>query len=110
MPKLRVDGEHGSSGRIAAAVSRLRRFPDNRLVGRRDQMVVYDCDDPVQFDELSRAVTELDLDTRNSLQAFAPDTLIECSNRGFRPFTTAETDQFTRFHPQLASGAGGPTD
>ncbi len=92
MPKLRVDGEHGSSGRFAAAVSRLRRFPDSRFVGRRDQMVVYDCDVPEQFDELSQAVTELDLDTRNALQAFAPDTLIECWNRGFRPVATGETE------------------
>jgi hypothetical protein len=66
-------------------MSRLRRFPDNRFIGRRDEMVTYDCDDPDQFDDLSRAVIDLGLEAENELQAFAPDTLLESTNRGFRP-------------------------
>ncbi|MGH8923821.1 MAG: hypothetical protein ACRDWA_04120 [Acidimicrobiia bacterium] len=66
-------------------MSRLRRFPDSRFVGRRDVMILYDCDDTEQFDELARAVTDHALDTQNKLQAFAPDTLLEGVNRGFRP-------------------------
>jgi hypothetical protein len=65
-------------------VSRLSRFEDYRFIGVRDTMVVYDCDDAEQFAELERRVTEEDLLGRNLLQAFAPDTLEEAENRGFR--------------------------
>ena len=65
-------------------MGRLRRFPDNRIVGRRDLMIAFDCDDLAQFTELEPAVEELGLDLNNQLQAFAPDTLIEARNRGFR--------------------------
>ncbi|MGQ0848884.1 MAG: hypothetical protein ACT4OP_07160 [Actinomycetota bacterium] len=68
-------------------MSRLRRFPDHRIIGRRDRMVAFDCDDPAQFTALEAAVTELGLDMANQLQSFAPDTLIEARNRGFRPAT-----------------------
>ena len=64
-------------------MSRLRRFPDNRFIGRRDTMVVFDCDDREHFEELSQSVVDLGLEMRNVLQAFAPDTIIEASNRGF---------------------------
>lgn len=66
-------------------MSRLRRFPENRFVGRRDEMIVYDCDESQQFERLSEAVAALDLEASNRLQAFAPDTLEEASNRGFKP-------------------------
>ncbi len=66
-------------------MSRLPRFEDYRFVGVRDRMVVYDCDDPDQFAELERRYTEEDLLDKNLLQAFAPDTLEEARNRGFRP-------------------------
>jgi hypothetical protein len=65
-------------------MARLRRFPDYRIVGRRDQMVAFDCDDPAQFAQLQGAVDESRLDMNNLLQAFAPDTLAEARNRGFR--------------------------
>lgn len=65
-------------------MGRLRRFPDQRMIGRRDQMVAYDCDDEMQFEELQSTVEELALDQKNLLQAFAPDTLVEARNRGFR--------------------------
>ena len=66
-------------------MARLRRFPDHRIIGRRDTMVAYDCDDLDQFAELSAAADQLHLDQSNSLQSFAPDTLVEARNRGFRP-------------------------
>lgn len=47
-------------------------------------MTVYDCDDPDQFERLSKAVAALDLDSGNLLQAFAPDSPVEAANRGFR--------------------------
>jgi len=66
-------------------MGRLRRFSDYRIVGRRDQMVAFDCDDEVQFGLLQAAVDESELDMKNLLQAFAPDTLAEAKNRGFKP-------------------------
>jgi hypothetical protein len=65
-------------------VGRLRRFPDNRFIGRRDLMIVFDCDDETFFRELEASVRGLDLDVKNLLQAFAPDDLAEAANRGFR--------------------------
>jgi hypothetical protein len=65
-------------------MGRLRRFPDSRIIGRRDLMMAYDCDDEAQYVEISAVVTELRLDDRNLIQAFAPDTLVEARNRGFR--------------------------
>ena len=66
-------------------VGRLRRFPDNRFVGRRDLMTVYDCDDESQFEALRASTEELALEHKNLLQAVAPDMLAEAQNRGFRP-------------------------
>ena len=68
-------------------MGRLRRFPNYRIVGRRDRMVAFDCDDEEQFGLLQADVEESALDSRNQLQAFAPDTLVEASNRGFRPIS-----------------------
>jgi hypothetical protein len=67
-------------------VSRLSRFADYRYVGTRDTMKVYDCDDESQFEEVQRRVDEEDLVGRKLMQAFAPDTVEEARNRGFRPF------------------------
>ena len=66
-------------------MSRLSRFQDYRYVGTRDTMRVYDCDDESQFEEVQRRVDEEDLVGRKLLQAFAPDTVDEARNRGFRP-------------------------
>ncbi len=70
-------------------MSRLARFEDYRFIGVRDTMVVYDCDDSGQFDKLSQRVSEGDLLNRTLLQAFAPDSLEEAENRGFRPLPPA---------------------
>ena len=67
-------------------MSRLSRFEDYRYIGAKDTMRVYDCDDTVQFDELSERI-ELDrLVDRLLVQSFAPDSLDEARNRGFKPF------------------------
>jgi hypothetical protein len=66
-------------------MGRLRRFPDSRFVGVRDDMTVYDCDDDGQFAELEARAAEEDLLGRARLSSFGPDTLAEARNRGFRP-------------------------
>ena len=67
------------------AAARLRRFEHNRFLGARDTMVVYDCDDPAQFAELSERNEVDNLTMRNLISTFGPDALPEASNRGFRP-------------------------
>jgi hypothetical protein len=54
-------------------------------VGTRDDMVVYDCDDEEAFATLERRVREENLVSADLLATFAPDTLAEARNRGFRP-------------------------
>lgn len=66
-------------------MGRLRRFEENRYLGTRDTMRVYDCDDADQFSALETHVVEKSLFERNLLSTFAPDTLAEARNRGFRP-------------------------
>lgn len=66
-------------------MGRLRRFEENRFVGTRDTMIVYDCDDDVQFGALEERVAADDLMNRNLLSAFGPDEVAEARNRGFRP-------------------------
>jgi hypothetical protein len=65
-------------------VGRLRRFPDRRFIGIRDEMIVYDCDDEGQFRLLDERDERESLTGRNTLQSFGPDTLAEARNRGFR--------------------------
>ena len=67
-------------------MSRLARFEEYRYIGTRDTMRVYDCDDDREYEELSRRVVEEGLMGRNLLQSFAPDTLDEARNRGFKGF------------------------
>ena len=66
-------------------MARLRRFESNRFIGTRDDMVVYDCDDPDQFAILEARMEAGDLVDERRLQAFGPDTLAEARNRGFGP-------------------------
>jgi hypothetical protein len=65
-------------------VGRLRRFPDQRFIGVRDEMTVYDCDDEDQFRTLTERDERESLTGRSTLQSFGPDTLAEARNRGFR--------------------------
>ena len=66
-------------------MGRLLRFGENRFVGVRKGMIVYDCDDELQFAALEERVNTESLVQRNLLSAIAPDTLAEARNRGFRP-------------------------
>ncbi|MFZ0012548.1 MAG: hypothetical protein WAL25_00405 [Acidimicrobiia bacterium] len=66
-------------------MSRLSRFESFRFVGTRDSMRVYDCDEPEQFTALEERLDQDDLVNRKLVQSFAPDSLSEAANRGFRP-------------------------
>ena len=58
-------------------------------------MLVYDCDDDDDASILEARVVEDDLLGRCLLSSFAPDTLVEAENRGFRPaprLATVEPD------------------
>jgi hypothetical protein len=70
---------------VRRPIGRLRRFEGHRFVGTRDDMVAHDCDDDSQLAALAARVTAENLLERNQLQTFAPDTLAEARNRGFRP-------------------------
>jgi len=67
-------------------MARLSRFEEHRFVGTRDDMRVYDCDDDDQFDELSERVSEENLLETKLLQTFAPDSVVDARNRGFRSY------------------------
>jgi hypothetical protein len=66
-------------------MGRLTRFHEHRFVGTRDDMRVHDCDDAIELESLEERVGNDRLLKRNLLQTFAPDTLAEARNRGFRP-------------------------
>ncbi len=66
-------------------MSRLSRFEDYRFIGTKDTMRVYDSDDDEQFAKLKQRVEEDSLVERKLVQAFAPDSLTEARNRGFKP-------------------------
>jgi len=53
-------------------------------------MRVYDCDDDEQFAALELRIDEDDLIERKLAQSFAPDTLDEARNRGFKPASRSE--------------------
>ncbi len=67
-------------------MARLMRFEEHRFVGTRDDMRVYDCDDDDQFNELSERVAGENLLDNKLLQTFAPDSIVDARNRGFRPY------------------------
>ena len=66
-------------------MNRLRRFENNRFVGTRDDMRVYDCDDPEEFAVLDDRAGSEGLLSKKLLQSFGPDTVAEARNRGFHP-------------------------
>lgn len=65
-------------------MGRLKRFEHVRFVGVRDTMIAYDCDDDDQFEELAQRVTAGDLIGKNLISSFAPDSMDEAANRGFK--------------------------
>lgn len=66
-------------------MARLRRFEENRFVGTRDTMKVYDCDDDEQFAALEARMEADALVDNRLIQTFGPDTLAEARNRSFKP-------------------------
>ncbi len=66
-------------------MARLARFQEHRFIGTRDDMRVYDSDDDAQFEILSARATSEDLTASKGLQTFAPDSLAQARNQGFRP-------------------------
>ncbi len=66
-------------------MNRLRAFPDRRFVGTRDDMVVYDCDDPAQYAVIEARIAADDLVRRRLVASFGPDTVAEAASRGFSP-------------------------
>lgn len=66
-------------------MARLSRFEDYRFIGLRDEMRVYDCDDESEFKRVGERIGAGTLQQRDLIQTFAPDTLAEAANRGFRP-------------------------
>lgn len=65
-------------------MARIARFEEHRYVATRDDMCVYDTDDDVQSKFLSDRIAANNLLGRKQLQTFAPDTLPEARNRGFK--------------------------
>lgn len=68
-------------------MGRLNRFDQHRYIGTRDDMVLYDCDDVDQLATLEQRMADDELLRRNLIQSFAPDTVAEANNRGFRART-----------------------
>lgn len=66
-------------------MGRLNRFEDHRYIGTRDDMVAHDCNDEEAFGLLEDRAAKDGLLAQNLLQSFAPDSLVEARNRGFRP-------------------------
>jgi hypothetical protein len=63
-------------------VGRPTRFEDYRYLGDKRTQVVYDLD---QTDEAGLGDVIDELMTSERFAAFAPDTLAEARNRGYRP-------------------------
>ncbi len=66
-------------------MGRLKKFDEYRFLGTRDDMVVYDCDDPVQFAVLEEREARERLVEKNLISAIAPATVAEARNRGYTP-------------------------
>lgn len=66
-------------------MSKIRRLEEHRFVGARNDMVVYDTDNPAQALVIAERVETEDLINRRLVSTFGPDTLVEAVNRGFAP-------------------------
>lgn len=69
-------------------MTRLRRLESHRFVALRDRRIVFDTDDPGQAAELRSRAGGADPVAVLPLVTFAPDTLAEAANRGYRPPST----------------------
>ncbi|MBI5156503.1 MAG: hypothetical protein HZA58_00670 [Acidimicrobiia bacterium] len=66
-------------------MARLRHFEHHRFIGLRDTMLVFDTDDPDQARRADDLVGPGGALGRLAVATFAPDSLVEARNRGFRP-------------------------
>ena len=66
-------------------MGKIRRLDEHRFVGARNDMVVYDTDDPAQALVIAGRVETEDLINQRLVSTFGPDTLVEARNRGFTP-------------------------
>ncbi len=69
------------------AVSRPTRFEDYRFLGDKRTQVVYDLD---LVDEAGLGDVVDELMASEQFAAFAPDTLAEARNRGYRPHRSVQ--------------------
>lgn len=65
-------------------MTRLRRMERHRFVALRDRRIVFDTDDPEQAAVLRDRAGGADPVAVLPLVTFAPDTLAEAANRGYR--------------------------
>lgn len=65
------------------AVARPQRFEHTRYVGDKRTQVVYDLDNPPDDDTIDELMAS------EQFASFGPDTLVEASNRGYRPDAAA---------------------
>jgi hypothetical protein len=70
---------------------RLRHFEHHRYVGLRDTMLVFDTDDPDQAERAQDLVGPGGALDRLAVSTFAPDSIVEARNRGFRPVPPRHT-------------------
>ncbi len=66
-------------------MARLRRLEHHRFVGLRDLSTVFDTDDAEQRAALVERAGGSDPVAVLPVVTFAPDTLAEAANRGYRP-------------------------
>ncbi len=67
-------------------MGRISKFENYRFLGNRKNMRVYDCDNQEEYSELENLINNKDLIINNLIQSFAPDTIDEAKNRGFKSF------------------------
>jgi len=67
-------------------LGRIPKFENYRFLGNRKNMRVYDCDNQEEYSELENLINNKDLIFSNLIQSFAPDTIDEAKNRGFKSF------------------------
>ena len=70
---------------LVSNLNRLNRTEQQKNVGLRLDMKVYDCDNQLQFDQLNNKLGDSYYLGLNLIQSFSPDSIDEAKNRGFKP-------------------------
>ena len=68
-------------------MSALDRFENHQILGFRKNMKSYDVKNQKHLDELLVLIEKHEALKNNLIQTFAPDTLDEAKNRGFKPLS-----------------------